>query len=181
MLTLSMSWGFRALFITITVILGAGMFSLSVYSWFSILLFAISLLASVYNETWLFDKAAGSAEHRFGLLFLFKRKRIEIADIEELEIKRFVKGSVATGSAETRPGSGQAPDDTRGKEGSEQPERKKGILLPPFLFVELNLVLKSGESVNIETVKTRHFEFFKNKAEIVADFLEKPLELREKS
>ncbi len=161
------------------------MFSLSVYSWFSILLFAISLLASVYNETWLFDKAAGSAEHRFGLLFLFKRKRIEIADIEELEIKRFVKGSVATGSEETRPGSsdrppgpGRAPDGTRG---SEQPERKKGILLPPFLFVELNLVLKSGESVNIETVKTRHFEYFKNKAEIVADFLEKPLELREKS
>jgi hypothetical protein len=169
-----MSWGFRVLFITITVILGAGMFSLSVYSWFSILLFAISLLASVYNETWLFDKTAGSGEHRFGLLFLFKRKRIAIADIEELEIKRFVKGSVATGS-------GRAPDDTRGKEGSEQPERKKGVLLPPFLFVELNLVLKSGESVNIETVKTRHFEYFKNKAEIVADFLEKPLELREKS
>lgn len=178
MLTLSMSWGFRALFITITVILGAGMFSLSVYSWFSILLFALSLLASVYNETWLFDKAAGSAEHRFGLLFLFKRKRIEIADIEELEIKRFVKGSVATGSLDRPPGPGRAPDDTRG---SEQPERKKGILLPPFLFVELNLVLKSGESVNIETVKTRHFEYFKNKAEIAADFLEKSLELREKS
>ncbi len=166
LLTLTMSWGFRVLFITITAILGAGMISLAVYSWFSVLLFVVSLLASVYNETWLFDKRTDSAEHRFGLLFLFKRKKIAISEIEELEIKQFVKGSIAVGGGESE---------------EDRPERKKGILLPPFLFVELNLVLADGESVNIETVKTRHFEFFKNKAEITADFLEKPLELREKS
>ncbi len=53
---------------------------------------AVAALAALYEERWTFDPAARAATFRFGLVFLAKRRTIDFAALETVEVETFVKG-----------------------------------------------------------------------------------------
>jgi hypothetical protein len=168
-LSLTMSLGFRVLFIAITLFILIGMLVVQVFTIFPLLILAISFLASIYNEAWTFDTERDLVEHRIGVLFLFKRITHSISEIDCFELKSFVRGTLFTSS---------------GKELQSEEVRKKaqpfGNLgksrsLPPQTYNTLTMYLNNGTSYNIETIKTRYHEEFERKAEEIAEFVDKPL------
>jgi len=69
------------------------------------LLFVLATgLALLYNDCWVFDLEKGVVESRFGLLFLFRRRTLPIADLASIQISSFTKGRVIDEpGAETAP------------------------------------------------------------------------------
>ena len=49
-------------------------------------------LALLYNDSWIFDRDAGSIENQFGLLLLCRRKRFNLQDLREIGLESFRKG-----------------------------------------------------------------------------------------
>lgn len=181
-LRLSMSIVFRILLLFIAGVFVAGMAMTGAFSWIPFIILVISVLASLYNDSWIFDKNWKTAEHRFGLLFLFKRKQFLLSDIKELEIRQFIKGSLDyLKEQQSKSNEGATdqyiPEIGTGVVGSKI---KKRTGPPPVRFIELNLVLENGKSINLETTKARHYDYFREKSKTIADFLEKPLISREK-
>lgn len=60
---------------------------------FPIVLTSICVLASVYDERWIFDADTRTVTRRRGLLAFARSESIRFADIEELYVSHFVKGS----------------------------------------------------------------------------------------
>ncbi len=46
----------------------------------------LSIIFSLYNECWIFDKRKKNINHRFGLLFFYKTKLIMMDDLLEIEL-----------------------------------------------------------------------------------------------
>jgi hypothetical protein len=57
-------------------------------NWLAFLLLAISVLAAVYREQWVFDVGSGVIEYRIGLLFLSRLKVRPLEQIAHLRLSR---------------------------------------------------------------------------------------------
>jgi hypothetical protein len=55
---------------------------------------AIVVFAALYEDRWTFDPAAGSIEHRAGLVFAARRSQIELDKIERFRIAPYVRGTI---------------------------------------------------------------------------------------
>lgn len=53
---------------------------------------ALALVATLYEESWVFDPEHGTCEGRVGLVIASRRTRISMSDIERLRIDVFAKG-----------------------------------------------------------------------------------------
>lgn len=62
----------------------------SVVSW---IIVAIAVLAALYEETWILDKATGALSHRFGLVFLARTVSLPLERIQAFRLRAFYKGS----------------------------------------------------------------------------------------
>lgn len=156
LLILSLSLGYRILFCVITLSLGWGMLSLRSWSWISLILTGLSFLALMYKERWTFDKTGNRVTHSFGLLLLFRKKTYSPEEIEKIELKKII----------------------RGKQGNrENPKNRPAFT--PAMFITLNMIHRNGNFTNIETVKTRNPDIFRQKGEVIAEFLDKPFTLEE--
>jgi hypothetical protein len=105
-LILSPSVAFRLLF--------SALFSLSLFALFSgvlfngestlfvrrnivpLLLTAVTGLAFLYDERWMFDARAGTMEARFGLLVIFRRRTTPLSGIAEIRLVSFTKGKLSS-------------------------------------------------------------------------------------
>lgn len=166
LLTLTLSWGFRIVFIAIAVFIAAGMFTVQAYSAFPIVLLLLSVLAGLYNESWLFNKQNNTVEHRLGLLFLYRRKTFDLSKIQRLELRSFSRGITALSRASK---DGQ-------QQGEKKAEEKQPFInvkgLPPLKYYSLHLIFSDGSQANIETAKTRYIDDFYKKADALSEFLD---------
>ncbi len=64
------------------------------------ILFFATLWGAVQEDRWTFDRAAGRVEGRYGLLFLARRRRWPLAEVERIVVDRFTRGSLAARQAE---------------------------------------------------------------------------------
>jgi hypothetical protein len=60
--------------------------------WPSLLVEAILIFAALYEESWVFDKEAGTLEGRSGLVFAFRRRRLPLSSLSSFRIESFAKG-----------------------------------------------------------------------------------------
>lgn len=72
-----------------------------------IITIAISLLAMLYEERWIFDRASGEIRHRFGLIILHRTHTLRMADIEELTLVSIIHGKRALTKEGRAPYSGR--------------------------------------------------------------------------
>lgn len=117
------------------------------------LLLFVCVLAALYNETWIFDRARRIIEYRFGLLVLFKRRVFPFDDVASLELDEFVKGSIGGALSGPRPAGADGPSGSPA-ESEEHSERRAGFLRRRRM-TSLTLVLKDDTRVRIETQSKR--------------------------
>ncbi len=98
---------------------------------------AMALLATLYEERWVFDPAHDLCEGRVGLLFAARKTRIAISDIERLRVDVFAKGRL------------------------DQRDRPADDKLPIGSQVRLIIDTKSGDHYMVDSVS------FRRKASIV--------------
>jgi hypothetical protein len=120
-----------------------------------LILAGISFLCGSYYEAWIFDRAKKQIEQHFGLLFIFKRKKIPLAGCKSLRISGFVKGS---------------------KVGRIREERRRFF---QTVFLKLSLLDENGIYHDIETLKGHHKDELERKAQAIAAFIDKPLTIDE--
>lgn len=120
-----------------------------------LILAGISLLCGLYYEAWIFDRAKKQIEQHFGLLFVFKRKKIPLAGLKSLCINSFVRGS---------------------KEGRIREERRRFF---QTVFLKFSLLDQNGVYHDIETLKGSHKDELERKARTIAAFIDKPLTIDE--
>ncbi len=173
LLVLTMTIGFRVMFFAIALFIAIGLYSVQTVAVVPVIILFVSCLAGLYNEAWYFNKKSGIVEHRFGLLFLFKRKTYALADIGRVEVRSFTRGSL-TSSMSSREKELSEPEEEP-KSVDPSPFKRGGRMVPPLQLSELNLRLQDRQTVNIEMTKARNTDQFYKKAELLALFLEKPL------
>ena len=89
-LVLSPSLSFRLLFAGVFVVVLAALLSEPAHQRpaGAPVIFAVLLAAALlYNDSWVFDLRRGTAEGRFGLLVLFRCKRIELASLVSFRVR----------------------------------------------------------------------------------------------
>ncbi len=59
-----------------------------------LLLTAATFLGLLYDDSWIFDEAAGKIESRFGLVFLHRRRVIPMSALASIELSTFTKGRI---------------------------------------------------------------------------------------
>lgn len=173
LLVLTMTIGFRVMFFAIALFVAIGLYSVQTVAVVPVIILVVSCLAGLYNEAWYFNKNSGIVEHRFGLLFLFKRKTYSLDNIGQVEVRSFARGSLTSSMS----GSAKNQSEEGGDSHSVDPSlfKRGGRMLAPMHLSELNLRLQDQQTVNIEMTKSRNTDHFYKKAELLALFLEKPL------
>jgi hypothetical protein len=171
-LVLSPSISFRILF--------AVLFALSVFTLFSgvlfdgeptvltgrntvpILLVAVTCIALLYDERWIFDARAGTMESRFGLLVIFRGKRIPFSEISEIMLATFTKGRLSpAASREEEPSIAARPSSGR----SSWLERR---IMPGM--ARLVAVDAQGEARVIDTAKAARIESLRLTGKRIAEY-----------
>lgn len=153
---------FRLVFLSIAAILFASMIAVGEFAAGPFVFLIISLLCAGYTEAWYFSAGSGNdagpgsgtVTRRFGIYPLFKTSRIETQQVDRLELDRFTRGRINTP---------EAPED----------ERKKRLFETDY--TTLRLITSSGETMNIDTVKSNRSEELVRAAEQIAALLGKPL------
>lgn len=92
---------------------------------------AMALIATLYEERWIFDPERDSCEGRVGLVVAARKTSIAISDIERLRIDVFAKGQL------------------------DQRDRPADDKLPPGSQVRLILDTKSGDHYMVDSVSVR--------------------------
>jgi hypothetical protein len=182
LLYVRLSIGYRVVFFIISLALVLGMVSLETYSWLALLVLGICLFALLYNERWIFDTGEGYVEHHFGLIFLYKKSRFDLADVVAVEVEKIDRGkpmnkSMVSGSVTGRGEREEKREDGTAEDSGSTPgialPRKRSFLSPAF-FTRLILILKSDKPKSLETIKTRDPRDLVHKGEALADFLDLP-------
>jgi len=91
-LVLSFSPLFRIAFGLFTAFFAAGSVAFGA-SPASVIIVAVSLLSSLYDETWRFDAESRTVTYRWGLLVIAKRKTWAYADVSSISVKTVAKGT----------------------------------------------------------------------------------------
>ena len=119
-----------------------------------LLLLSLSLLSALYRDRWLFDKERDLLERQFGLLFLYKRNRMRVSDLQRVEVTEYVRGSWP-GSAPVAGG-----------------ENLKGRGQEKRSFVMLTLVTKDGREFKLENYSGPKAGIVINMGRQLSDYLQ---------
>ena len=144
---------FRLAFAAIAVFLTFSMISTGSLSAAPLILAIISIIASLYQEKWIFDKKSDRVEHQFGLVIWFKRQLFLQSQIANIVLANY-----------------------REEEANAQPQgflrlRRTG----GRSLISLALTLEDGRKHTIEIRRTRQGAVMKTNGQTLADFCEKPL------
>ncbi len=91
----SISWGFRAAFLVTASIVIASVASVSGgpflarFNAFSLAMVGACLLASLYQERWIFDRESNVLERNVGLVFLHTHRRVPLDTLREVVLRGF--------------------------------------------------------------------------------------------
>lgn len=141
-----------------------------------LVLFLVTLAATIYEESWSFDLDTRTAEHRFGVLFWFRRISVPFDEIASLEVQRFVRGSVpgAGGGIRADGAAGVVPP-AHGSAADEAMGRRRTLVRPTYV-VALSLVKTDGTRVRVDTTTVRGDDASHTVPQQIASFCEIPLE-----
>lgn len=115
-----------------------------------LIILSAALLAVFYDERWIFDRARGSIEFRWGLLFLYRKKVYLFPDVETFTFITLQRGRVIN------------PDEETARSGAR--------------YTLFGLITRGGEKRSIEMIKSRLAPGLREKAELISDFCGLPLE-----
>ena len=59
-----------------------------------LLIVFISLLSSLYQESWTWEHSTGLLQYKFGLLFLYKNRTIKLSDLDRVEVLLIKRSSI---------------------------------------------------------------------------------------
>lgn len=124
----------------------------------------LSGIGALYRESWQFDRLAGEAERMNGFFPIRKRRVIKVTDIEAILYEQFKLGESTTTTS--------APD---------LPGTRQRQFLRSQVHARLALVICEDSQtfeMNIKTARGPGCARLHDLAEIIANFLEVPLELR---
>ncbi len=85
---------YRILSIMILAIIASSILLVQGTNILGLVILALSLLAAIYEETWIFDESTKTVNARTGLLFLAKRHSFAFADVASMELNDFARGKV---------------------------------------------------------------------------------------
>jgi len=156
-LFLSLPLRFRVLFFIIAGFICLGLIISGQFHPTPMVIILISVASALYNESWRFDGKLETVEHRFGLVFLFKRTVIALDTIQAVTISRFVKGRIAV----------PKPGEETGISKVGRFSLQKGLLT-------LSLELNDGRATVIETVPERAGKELERKGSTIARFCAVP-------
>ncbi len=158
-LVLRLGHGFRFFFVALClfllyfILIDGDSTSLKISNIGPYLIVIFSFVLSLYYEAWFFDKRSGKVVHRHGLIIAYKQTEILLNDIETFKITRFKTGDVDTG------------------------KREKGYLVSRY--IKFSLIPKTSKAHVIEVIKKSGLSDLETKAEHVARFCKRPLEVED--
>ncbi len=91
--------GFRLVFGGIAALLLWGMIGGNLFEPIFLVLLAVLVIASLYNDRWVLDRERQVAEYHLGVLPLFRRKIIPFDSITRLESREFARAHHSMGRA----------------------------------------------------------------------------------
>mgnify|MGYP006295901029 CR=1 FL=1 len=144
---------YRLVFLGIGAILLASMIAVGEFAAAPFIFILLAVLSAGYTEAWYFSKENGIT-HSFGIYPLLKTNRVALTQVDRLELERFTRGRMT------------APE-------KAEDERKKRLFETDY--TTLRLVGLSGETTNIDTVKSNQHDELIRAAEQIAALLDKPL------
>ena len=110
-----------------------------------IVIISICFLCGSYHEAWIFNRTNKTIEQRSGLLFLFKRRRLSMDEIESVKLVSIQRGY-------------------------DQRESDEKTSARRQYFLKLSLVSKNKKVHNIETIKSGNAGSLGENAELIASF-----------
>lgn len=109
----------------------------------------VSIIGSLYNERWIFDKGKNLVEHHMGLLFFYRRKKFALDTLRKVRVTTFCLGKIYD----------------EGKEGRNFRR-----------MISLSLQDHNETVFKLEVVKYAYLATIRHTAERIARFCEIPLE-----
>ncbi len=119
---------------------------------------AICIIAAFYEESWTFDKKDCVITRKTGLLFFHKMKKIPFKEIDALELTVLIRGGRIVNP--------EAPDSDTDELKPDSPRKKTNKKY--YQILQLNL--KSGENIIMETFEGYNTDNIIKKAWILSDF-----------
>ncbi|MDC7226348.1 MAG: hypothetical protein PQJ61_06260 [Spirochaetales bacterium] len=162
---------FRILFLFFAAAVIVGIFtvaaddeSISLVS--PIVIAAICIIASMYEESWTVDREKRLITERSGLFLLHKTRKWGFNEVESLELRVFLRGAETDGSADHEVN--LTPGFSR--EDMEEAAGKDTKIIHKRYQQMLRLNLKSGETRTIESLAGRSPDTLQKKADILSEF-----------
>ena len=162
---------FRIMFLFLAGIIIFGIFTISGDGdsggfFIPVIIAVICVAASLYEESWLFDRNRRIIIHKAGLMFFSKTKTISFAEVDYMQLYVFLRGVKADRQADheldlTKPFSRENTEDASGK-GTRIIHKK--------YQQELKLVMKTGDKIAVESLASRGTEALAGKAGILSEF-----------
>ena len=150
---LSLPLSFRVVFGAIALVMVISAISVGEFSVVLFVITAFVVIASLYEERWLFNRLDQLVEHRFGIIGITTRKRIPMGSID---------GFVLSNLKETE------PDDRNGYSMSRRIRLKS--------LVYFQIAMAEGGSKTVEIRPNQNNESLRENAEHIAEFCGKPLD-----
>ncbi len=161
---------FRILFLAFAVIVAVGIYSTAsegIDGSFIVpfIITAFCIAASLYEESWTFDRENKTVEYKHGLIFLNRKISMPFNEIESLELNIFLRGNRSDGEIDND----KSFSNPFSKENTVETKNWLKVVHPKY-HQELILNLVSGEKRTIESIDSRNIEGIKKKAGILSDF-----------
>jgi hypothetical protein len=162
---LRLGWGWRVFFLAVTVAVVVALVQEGRLGGLLPVIGLVSLLAALFEESWLFDPASDLVENRVGLLFLARLRRYRISNLRSILVRTRAQAD---------------PDRERGRGPSRPP-------IPSAIqrgYVQLILELAGEEhpeelrGVIVETESLRHRERVTALAGELGEALDVPVKTR---
>lgn len=162
---------FRFLFIFLTIIIATGIITIkkegaSESILIPVIIGTICIAASLYEESWRFDRENNIVTSKSGLIFINKKTHYSFSEIKNLQLTLFLRGAESDGSADHE-------IDLMHPFSKKNTEEVSGIntkIIHRKWHQELRLNLKTGKSVTIERIDSKGNEVLSKKAGVISDF-----------
>lgn len=121
------------------------------------------IFASLYKESWIFDKTKKCIISQTGLLFINKRRIIDFSDVFQISVYSFLRGR------EIPKENMKKSENPFSKENTAEVQGQNKIMHKKY-HQELRINLKSGDFIVIESLDKRNTVDLKQKAQQISSF-----------
>ena len=127
---------------------------------------AVCATAALYEESWTFNRKKRIIISKSGLKFLNKKKIVSFAEVENLELIKFLRGAESDGSADHEIDLSKVFS----KENTAEATGNGPKIIHKRYHQELKLHLKNGNLLTLESLDSRGTETLEKKAKLISDF-----------